>query len=114
MPIRIPNDLPAFKTLVEENIFVMSADRAMGQDIRPLKIAIVNLMPTKIETETQLLRLLSNTPLQVDITPRRIYAKILLKSISPIFTPPLMRLRTIISTRFSLQEHRWKSLPLKR
>ena len=68
MPIRIPNDLPAFKTLVEENIFVMPADRAMGQDIRPLKIAIVNLMPTKIETETQLLRLLSNTPLQVDIT----------------------------------------------
>ena len=68
MPIRIPNGLPAFKTLLRENIFVMQSDRASGQDIRPLKIGIVNLMPTKIETETQLLRLLSNTPLQVDIT----------------------------------------------
>ncbi len=68
MPIRIPNDLPAFKTLSKENIFVMDGNRASGQDIRPLKIGIVNLMPTKIETETQLLRLLSNTPLQVDIT----------------------------------------------
>ncbi len=68
MPIRIPNDLPAFKTLSKENIFVMDGNRALGQDIRPLKIGIVNLMPTKIETETQLLRLLSNTPLQVDIT----------------------------------------------
>ena len=68
MPIRIPNGLPAFKTLLRENIFVIQSDRASGQDIRPLKIGIVNLMPTKIETETQLLRLLSNTPLQVDIT----------------------------------------------
>lgn len=68
MPIKIPNGLPAFKTLQQENIFVMESDRALGQDIRPLKIGIVNLMPTKIETETQLLRLLSNTPLQVDIT----------------------------------------------
>lgn len=68
MPIRIPNDLPAFTTLSKENIFVMDGNRASGQDIRPLKIGIVNLMPTKIETETQLLRLLSNTPLQVDIT----------------------------------------------
>ena len=68
MPIRIPNGLPAFKTLLKENIFVMQSDRASGQDIRPLKIGIVNPMPTKIETETQLLRLLSNTPLQVDIT----------------------------------------------
>lgn len=68
MPIKIPNDLPAFTTLSRENIFVMQSDRATGQDIRPLKIGIVNLMPTKIETETQLLRLLSNTPLQVDIT----------------------------------------------
>lgn len=68
MPINIPNDLPAYRTLVQENIFVMSQTKASTQDIRPLKIAIVNLMPTKIETETQLLRLLSNTPLQVDIT----------------------------------------------
>jgi homoserine O-succinyltransferase/O-acetyltransferase len=68
MPVRIPNDLPARKTLAEENIFVMTTDRAVHQDIRPLGIAVLNLMPTKIVTETQLLRLLGNTPLQVDIT----------------------------------------------
>jgi homoserine O-succinyltransferase len=68
MPVRIPNDLPARKTLAEENIFVMPTDRAAHQDIRPLRIAVLNLMPTKIVTETQILRLLSNTPLQVDIT----------------------------------------------
>ena len=68
MPINIPNNLPAFSTLVNENIFVMSDEKASRRDIRPLKVAIVNLMPTKIVTETQLLRLLSNTPLQVDIT----------------------------------------------
>lgn len=68
MPINIPNNLPAYSTLVRENIFVISQDRAMSQDIRPLSIAILNLMPTKIETETQLLRLLSNSPLQIDIT----------------------------------------------
>ena len=67
MPINIPNNLPAYSTL-RENIFVISQDRAMSQDIRPLSIAILNLMPTKIETETQLLRLLSNSPLQIDIT----------------------------------------------
>ncbi len=67
MPIKIPNNLPAFSTLANENIFVMSDDRAEHQDIRPLKIAILNLMPKKIETETQILRLLSNTPLHVNI-----------------------------------------------
>ncbi len=67
MPIRIQNELPAFKTLESENIFVMTNERAVSQDIRPLKIIILNLMPNKIETETQLLRLLGNTPLQVDI-----------------------------------------------
>ena len=67
MPIVIPKDLPASKTLNEEKIFVMNESMAMHQDIRPLKIAIVNLMPTKIETETQLLRLIGNTPLQVDV-----------------------------------------------
>ncbi len=67
MPIRIQNELPAFKTLESENIFVMTNERAISQDIRPLKIIILNLMPNKIETETQLLRLLGNTPLQVDI-----------------------------------------------
>lgn len=67
MPIRIPDSLPATKQLRNENIFVMSETKAMHQDIRPLKIVIVNLMPTKITTETQLLRLLSNSPLQVEI-----------------------------------------------
>lgn len=67
MPVRIPNDLPARKTLAEENIFVMTAERAGHQDIRPLRIAVLNLMPTKIVTETQILRLLSNSPLQLDI-----------------------------------------------
>ncbi|MGN0605416.1 MAG: homoserine O-succinyltransferase [Oscillospiraceae bacterium] len=67
MPIKISQDLPAYSTLVNENIFVMANDRAEHQDIRPLKIIILNLMPKKIETETQILRLLSNTPLQVDI-----------------------------------------------
>ena len=66
MPIKIPNELPAFKTLTEENIFVMTEHRATTQDIRPLRIAIVNLMPTKIDTETQLLRLIGNTALQVE------------------------------------------------
>ena len=68
MPIKIPNDLPAAKTLQEENIFVMTETRAITQDIRPLKILILNLMPKKIETETQLARLLGNTPLQVEPT----------------------------------------------
>lgn len=67
MPIRIPDHLPAAKILESENIFVMTENRAHDQDIRPLQILILNLMPTKIETETQLLRLLGNTPLQVDI-----------------------------------------------
>lgn len=67
MPIRIPNDLPAVKTLNDENIFVMTEKRAITQDIRPLKILLLNLMPKKIETETQLSRLLGNSPLQVDL-----------------------------------------------
>ena len=68
MPINIPDGLPAAAALERENIFVMSETRAVSQDIRPLKIGIMNLMPTKVETEIQLMRLLSNTPLQIDIT----------------------------------------------
>ena len=68
MPIKIPNDLPASKILQGENIFVMTETRATTQDIRPLRILILNLMPKKIETETQLARLLGNTPLQVEPT----------------------------------------------
>lgn len=67
MPIRIQNNLPATEILEKENIFVMPEDRAFRQDIRPLRILILNLMPNKITTETQLLRGLSNSPLQVDI-----------------------------------------------
>ena len=67
MPIKIPDKLPAAKTLKDERIFVMTEKRASSQDIRPLKIAILNIMPTKIVTETQLLRLLGNSPIQVDV-----------------------------------------------
>lgn len=68
MPIVIPRKLPAVKILQKENIFIMNDKKAMKQDIRPLKILILNLMPNKVETETQLLRLLGNTPLQTEIT----------------------------------------------
>ena len=68
MPIKIPNDLPAAGVLQQENIFVMTQTRAVEQDIRPLEIVLLNLMPTKIATETQLSRLLGNTPLQVNLT----------------------------------------------
>ena len=67
MPINIPASLPAAETLISENIFIMTQERAVSQDIRPLRIAILNLMPKKIETETQLLRVLSNSPIQVDV-----------------------------------------------
>ena len=68
MPIVIPKDIPAYERLKEENVFVMSEARANTQDIRPIKILILNLMPTKIETETQLCRLLANSPLQINLT----------------------------------------------
>ena len=68
MPIKIPNKLPATQILTNENIFVMTETRAQTQDIRPLQIALLNLMPTKIDTETQFSRLLGNTPLQVELT----------------------------------------------
>ena len=65
MPLKVPDQLPAIKILEEENIFVMDETRAAHQDIRPLRIIILNLMPLKITTETDLLRLLSNSPLQI-------------------------------------------------
>ncbi|WP_371188442.1 homoserine O-succinyltransferase [Thalassotalea maritima] len=67
MPIKIPNQLPALAVLANENIFVMSETRAISQDIRPMQVAVLNLMPNKIETEIQILRMLSNTPLQIHI-----------------------------------------------
>ena len=81
MPLKLPDRLPAIELLKQENIFVMDATRATGQDIRPLRIAILNLMPLKITTETDLVRLLSNTPLQVEIS----FMKI--KSHTPKNTP---------------------------
>lgn len=81
MPLKISDNLPAVKILEEENIFVMKETRAVHQDIRPLKILLFNLMPTKITTETQILRLLSNTPLQVEIT--LIYTKMHLSKNTP-------------------------------
>jgi homoserine O-succinyltransferase len=68
MPIKIPKELPAFHALSGERVFVMTSDRAEKQDIRPLKVGIVNLMPTTVDTEIQLLRLLGHSPLQIDIT----------------------------------------------
>ncbi|MBE6964215.1 MAG: homoserine O-succinyltransferase [Ruminococcaceae bacterium] len=67
MPIKIPNQLPATDTLTRENIFVMTETRAVSQDIRPLQLLLLNLMPTKIDTETQLARVLGNTPLQIEL-----------------------------------------------
>ena len=67
MPLKLPDQLPAIELLKDENIFVMDTTRAQGQDIRPLRIAILNLMPIKITTETDFIRILSNTPLQVEI-----------------------------------------------
>ena len=75
MPLIIPNGLPAAEALQSENIFTMNRGRAVTQDIRPLKIVIVNLMPTKIATETQLARVLSNSPLQVEMTLITIYLR---------------------------------------
>ena len=68
MPLIIPKELPAYDALSRENVFVMHRERALSQNIRPLRILILNLMPTKIVTETQLARLLANSPLQVQIT----------------------------------------------
>lgn len=75
MPINIPDKLPAKHELQKENIFVMGETRALNQQIRPMKVLLLNLMPNKIETETQLLRLLANTPLQVDVEFLRIHSK---------------------------------------
>lgn len=101
MPIKIPNELPATKTLLEENIFVITETRALTQDIRPLKILILNLMPTKIVTETQLARLLGNTPLQVEMELLKTeshVAKTPQRSICLPFTRPSAKSRAKSST----------------
>ena len=76
MPIKVQSDLPAKAVLESENIFIMDENRAISQDIRPLKIVLLNLMPLKNETEIQIIRALSNTPLQVDLTFLRIASHI--------------------------------------
>ena len=102
MPIKIPGDLPAAKALQDENIFVMDIERAVRQDIRPLHTLILNLMPTKITTETQLARLLGNTPLQIEIellavsgrTPKRTFwccAAVPLTAASAVISKPYDR-----------------------
>lgn len=102
MPIKIDNQLPAHHSLELENIFVMTEDRAVKQDIRPLKIIILNLMPTKIETETQLLRLLSNSPLQLEIDLLQVkkpyFKKMCQGSICSNSTKPMTMSRTKNST----------------
>jgi len=94
MPIKIPDSLPAKEVLTNENIFVMDEHRALHQDVRPLRIAILNLMPTKITTETQLLRLIGNTPIQVEIEllhPKTHVSKNTPEEHLTNFTKPLMR-----------------------
>ena len=83
MPLIIPKTLPAYDALYEENVFVMHRERALSQHIRPLEILILNLMPTKIATETQIARLLANTPIQVHMT--------LLQTAEPCGDPPFRR-----------------------
>ena len=92
MPIVIDKDIPAYKILTGERIFVMDSQRAVSQEIRPIEIAILNLMPTKETTETQFMRLLSNSPLQVNIT--------LVKSVQMAF----VRVRGIISGSFDKRD----------
>ena len=101
MPIKIPNKLPAAKILEKENIFFMTETRAMTQDIRPLQILLLNLMPIKIDTETQFARVLGNTPLQIDLTliaPTGHTSKNTTRSICWHSTRPSTILRTTITT----------------
>ena len=117
MPIKLPDELPAVKVLEQENIFVMTDTRAITQDIRPLKILVLNLMPKKTETETQLSRLLGNSPLQVE------FELIHTKSHVPKHTPKEYLLafyktfddvNTESLTDLSSQAHLLKKCPLKR
>lgn len=103
MPINIPDQLPAAESLRRENIFVMSESRAMTQHIRPMKLLILNLMPNKIETETQILRLLSNTPLQVDIELLRIHRQ-------ESKNTPTEHLNTFYRDFEAIQEHNFDGL----
>ena len=92
MPLRLPDRLPAIDLLKKENIFVMDDSRAHTQDIRPLRIAILNLMPLKITTETDLIRLLSNTPLQLEISFMKLKSHYLSNTIDEYLTGRALRL----------------------
>ena len=103
MPVNIPDNLPALDVLTEENIFVMTESRAIHQDIRPLRLLILNLMPVKITTETHLLRMLSNTPLQVEVT--------LLNTLSHISkNTPIEHLLTFYKTFDDVKHRRFDGL----
>ncbi len=109
MPIRVQNDLPVKEILESENIFVMDEHRATHQDIRPIQIGLLNLMPLKEDTELQILRSLSNTPLQVDVTFVRVSSHVLRIHQPAILTSSislLMRLRIDVLTDLSLPGHR--------
>ena len=107
MPLTLPDKLPAIELLKKENIFVMDTTRAASQDIRPLRIAVLNLMPLKITTETDLVRLLSNSPLQIELS----FMKV--KSHTSKNTPVEHRIKTMgklypnTKTRYSLCFYRW-------
>jgi len=103
MPIKIPGNLPAKQVLTEENIFVMDENRALSQDIRPLKIVILNLMPLKEQTETQLLRMLSNSPLQVEIT-------LLMPESHTSKNTPLKHLQSFYTTFQEIKGHRYDGM----
>ena len=103
MPVNIPDNLPAIDVLKEENIFVMTESRAIHQDIRPLRLLIMNLMPVKITTETHLLRMLSNTPLQVEVT--------LLNTLSHVSkNTPIEHLQTFYKTFNEVRQKRFDGL----
>ncbi len=103
MPLTIPDKLPAIKILEEENIFVMRKTTAIHQDIRPLKIVILNLMPVKITTETHILRLLSNTPLQVEVT-------LLHTSVHISRNTPADHLKTFYKTFRQIKNHKYDGM----
>ena len=116
MPIRVQNDLPVKEILEQENIFVMDEFRAAHQDIRPISIGLLNLMPLKEDTELQILRALSNTPLQVDVTFVRVTSHVSKNtSTSHIykFIIVLVRFGMRDLTDLSLQELRWSRCHLK-
>lgn len=117
MPIKIPNNLPARKMLESENIFVMHQTRANTQQIRPLRLLLLNLMPTKITTETQLARLLGNTPLQVELELLMMKSHVSKNTPEEHMLPSTRRLTRCASrtsTAWSSRARRWRSWSLSR